>query len=51
MWKYFVLNKIKGSPASFGFRSYYGLHKPILIKILFTGAGLVSIQIISKTLW
>jgi hypothetical protein len=50
MWKYFVLNMIKGSPANFGFRSYYGLHKPILIKTLFTGVWFVSMQFISKTL-
>jgi len=50
MWKYFVLNRIKGSAASFGFRSYYGSHKPILIKTLCTDVGSVSTQFVSKTL-
>jgi len=50
MWKYFILNGIKGSSASFGFRSYYGSHKPILIKNLCTGVASVNTQFVSKTL-
>ena len=46
MWKHFVLNREKGSAASLGFRSYYGLHKPILIKTLYKDVVLVTIQYI-----